>query len=104
MSFVKSALIVAGLSLAFTTGALAQAKDPDINDDGMAYITNPAGKVTKIKKINAKGHAMIVKHGVKLKPGTMIYRKGSDFYMLENKKLDNDMWMHDHAKGWVEGE
>jgi len=43
-----------------------------------------------------------LKHATPLKPGTIVYRSGNNFYLLENKMIDGKM-TEDHAKGWVGG-
>ena len=62
----------------------------------MTYL---GGKATKV---NAAGHSLMMKHATQLKPGTVIYRSGNNFYVLENKMIDGKM-TEDHAKGWVGG-
>jgi hypothetical protein len=109
MNFVKSALIGASMALAITTGAFAQSANVDIND-GIAMVVMADGKMVPLYthvgmkgkgKVNAKGHAMLMKAATKLKPGTIIYRSGNDYYMLENTKIGDQMAL-DHAKGWYD--
>jgi hypothetical protein len=116
MSFSKSALVAAGLTVAVATGAYAQGSTlgagPESSDvnlfDRTGFYTDEGGKVhvlgTSKKKVNAKGHAMIMKYGKKLPPHTMIYRVGSDVYLMEGKALQEDtkQSLTDHAKGWLE--
>jgi hypothetical protein len=116
MSFSKSALIAAGLTVAVATGAYAQGSTlgagPESSEvnlfDRTGFYTDSTGKVmvlgTKTKKVNAKGHALIMKHGKKLPPHTMIYRVGNDVYMLEGKALEADtkQTLTDHARGWID--
>ena len=99
MLFSKSVLLAAGLTLALATGAIAQAMG-----DKAAIVTDQSGKVTHITRVNAKGHATIMKHGKKLAPGTVIYRSGDDVYALEGKALEQDtsQTLTDHAKGWID--
>jgi len=118
MSFSKSALIAAGLTVAVATGAYAQGSTlgagPESSEvnlfDRTGFYTDATGKVhsigTKAKKVNAKGHAMIMKYGKKLPPHTMIYRVGNDVYMLEGKALEQDtkQTLTDHAKGWIDSD
>jgi hypothetical protein len=118
MSFSKSALIAAGLTVAVATGAYAQGSTlgagPESSEvnlfDRTGFYTDATGKVrvlgTKAKKVNAKGHAMIMKYGKKLPPHTMIYRVGNDVYMLEGKAIEQDTKQNltDHAKGWIDSD
>ncbi len=105
MSLLKSTLIAAGLSLALATAASAQSMTPSIND-GIAMVVTESGAMTylggKPMKVNAAGHSMLMKHATQLKPGTIIYRSGNNFYMLENRAINGRMAL-DHAKGWVGG-
>jgi hypothetical protein len=115
MSFSKSTLIAAGLTLAAVTGAYAQGSTlgagPESSDvnlfDRTGFYMDETGKMHAIgsskKHVNAKGHAMIMKYGKKLPPHTMIYRVGNDMYMMEGKALEDDtkQSLTDHAKGWV---
>ena len=109
MSLIKSALIGAALTLAIASGASAQSNNVDVGD-GIAMVITADGKMVPLStqvgkkgtgKINAKGHAMLMQHATKLKAGTIIYRSGTSYYMLENKKIDADMAL-DHAKGWYD--
>jgi hypothetical protein len=119
MSFSKSVLLAAGLAIGSVTVALAQPVAPgaagqtdEVNIyDKTGFMVDPlSGKTvpvgTKTKRVNAKGHAMIMKHAKKLPPGTVIYRSGGDMYMLDGKALEQDTGqkLTDHAKGWTDSE
>jgi hypothetical protein len=105
MSVMKSILIGAGLSLALAQAAAAQSTTPEIGD-GIAMVVTAQGTMTylggKATKVNATGHKMLMQHATQLKPGTVIYRSGNNFYVLDNKMIDGKM-TEDHAKGWVGG-
>jgi len=108
MSFSKAALLATGLSIALVAGVRAQGA-PDVSlSDKTAVMVDESGKLksvgTKTKTINAKGHAMIMKHGKKMPPHTMIYRSGDDIYTLEGQALQQDtgQTLTDHAKGWID--
>src|SRR5262245_22229099 len=105
MTILKSALVAAGLSIAATAGAFAQSMTPEINS-GITMAVSVNGSLTylggKAAKVNPTGHKMMMKHATRLAPGTIIYRTGNDFYLLENKIIDGKM-AEDHAKGWVGG-
>src|SRR5215468_9841626 len=99
MSTMTSILIGAGLSLALAQAASAQSMTPEITD-GVAMVVTAQGTMTylggKATKVNADGHKMLMQHATQLKPGTIIYRSGSNFYLLENKMIDGKM-TEDHA-------
>jgi hypothetical protein len=103
MFTLKSTLIAAALSFAFAGAASAQSMTPEIND-GIAMVVTSNGTMTylggKPAKVNAAGHSMMMKHATPIKAGTIIYRSGNNYYLLENKMIDGKM-TEDHAKGWV---
>jgi hypothetical protein len=105
MLTMKSILIGAGLSFALAHAASAQSMTPEIGD-GIAMVVTAQGTMTylggKATKVNAAGHSALMQHATPLKPGTIIYRSGNTYYMLENKMIDGRM-TEDHAKGWVGG-
>ena len=105
MNAMKSILIGAGLSLALAQAAAAQSMTSEITD-GVAMVVTAQGTMTylggKATEVNAMGHTMLMQHAMPLKPGTIIYRSGNNFYLLENKMIDGKM-TEDHAKGWVGG-
>jgi hypothetical protein len=102
MFTLKSTLIAAAASFAFAGAASAQSMTPEITD-GVAMVVMPNGTMTylggKPAKVNATGHAMMMKHGTPLKAGTIIYRSGNNFYLLENKMIDGKM-TEGHTRGW----
>ena len=79
-----------------------------LKDEGQ--LDEATGKLKTVgtynKKINAKGHATIMKYAKKLPPHTMIYRSGDDIYVLEGQALQNDtsQTLSDHAKGWIDSD
>jgi len=103
MSMLKSTLIGAGLSIAATTGVLAQSMTPELND-GIAMVVSTNGSLGYLggspTKVNPTGHRMLMQHAKRLPSGTIIYRSGNNLYLLENKMIDGKMAL-DHAKGWV---
>lgn len=102
---MKAILIGAAMSAASATLASAQSMTPEITD-GIAMVVTANGTMTylggKPTKVNAAGHDMLMKHATPLKSGTIVYRSGNNFYLLENKMIDGKM-AEDHAKGWVGG-
>ena len=105
MSISKSILVAAGLSLALAAGVSAQSLNTDVSD-GIAMIITAEGKMVplggRMTKVNATGHKMLMQHATPIKAGTILYRSGNTYYMLENKMVDGKM-VEDHAKGWVGG-
>jgi predicted lipoprotein with Yx(FWY)xxD motif len=110
MSFAKSTLLATALSLALATAASAQNAPEAGLPDKTAVMVDQSGKLKTVgtynKKINAKGHATIMKYAKKLPPHTMIYRSGDDIYVLEGQALQNDtsQTLSDHAKGWIDSD
>ena len=101
MFTLKSTLIAAGLSFAFAGAASAQSMTPEIGD-GIAMVVTSSGMTYlggKPAKVNAAGHSMMMKHATPIKAGTVIYRSGNNYYLLENKMIDGKM-TEDHARGW----
>jgi len=105
MTSLKSILVATGLSIAAATAASAQSMTPEITD-GVAMVVSANGSLTylggKAAKMSPTGHQMMMKHATRLAPGTIVYRTGNNFYLLENKMIDGAM-VEDHAKGWVGG-
>jgi len=100
MFTMKSTLIAAAVSFAFAGAASAQSMT-DFGD-GVAMVVTSSGMAYlggKPAKVNATGHAMMMKHGTPIKAGTIIYRSGNNYYLLENKMIDGKM-TEDHARGW----
>jgi hypothetical protein len=91
MSFIKTATVAAGMSLALLTGALAQGGlEPwDIREHS-AYFIMMDGKMMRVN-VGDKGMAMLMKHARKVPRGTVFVMSGGQLYMVSGAK------MFDHA-------
>jgi hypothetical protein len=109
MSLLNSALLGTALALApLTTAALAQTPKAELTD-GVAVVILADGQTPYLGGVNQDsmfvnpdGHAMLLKHGTLLAPGTIIYRSGNNIYLLENKMIEGQT-VRDRMQYWVGG-
>lgn len=87
MSFIKTAVIAGGMSLAMLTGALAQGglEAWDIRER-TAYFVMPDGKMMRMA-VGEKGMAMLMKHARKVPRGTVFLMSGGQLYMVTGAKM-----------------
>src|SRR3954454_3560122 len=90
MSFTKSAILAAGMSLATLTGALAQGAggglEPwDIRDHS-AYIVMMDGKMMRMS-VGDKGASMLMKGAKRVPRGTVFMMSGGQLYMINASKM-----------------
>lgn len=87
MSFVKTTLVAAGMSLALLTNALAQGglEAWDIREHS-AYFIMMNGKMMRVN-VGDKGMAMLMKHARKVPRGTVFVMSGGDLYMVNGAKM-----------------
>jgi hypothetical protein len=100
MSLLKSTLLGTGILLALATTASAQSFNPNLPDGNVMMLRDGRFQHFGGTKVNAKGHAAFLKHGVELTPGSMVYNWNGRHYLLVNKE-DDGMLFSDHAKGWI---
>jgi hypothetical protein len=87
MSFLKSTLVAAGVTLALVSGIAAQGGgDPWDLKERMAYVVMMDGSMKQVR-LGDKGHAMLMKDAKKLPRGTVIVRSGGDLYMIDASKM-----------------
>jgi hypothetical protein len=87
MSFIKTAIVAAGMSLALLTGALAQGglEAWDIRER-MAYFVMPDGKMMRMN-LGDNGMAMLMKNAKKVPRGTVFVMSGGQLYMVNAAKM-----------------
>ena len=87
MSFAKTTLVAAGMSLALLTGALAQGglEAWDIRERS-AYVVMMDGKMMRVS-LGDKGMTMLMKGAKKVPRGTVFVMSGGDLYMVNASKM-----------------
>ena len=87
MSFIKTAVIAGGMSLAMLTGALAQGglEAWDIRER-TAYFVMPDGKMMRMA-VGEKGMAMLMKGAKRVPRGTVFMMSGGQLYMINASKM-----------------
>src|SRR3954447_24384779 len=87
MSFIKTAIVAGGMSLALLTGALAQGGlEPwDIREHS-AYFIMMDGKMMRVN-VGDKGMAMLIKRARKVPRGTVFVMSGGQLYMVSGAKM-----------------
>ncbi len=91
MSFIKTAIVAGGMSLALLTGALAQGGgggglEPwDIREHS-AYFIMMNGKMMRVN-VGDKGMAMLMKRARKVPHGTVFVMSGGELYMVNAAKM-----------------
>ena len=86
MSFTKTALVAAGMSLALLTHAAAQNLEPwDIREHS-AYVIMMDGKMMRVN-LGDKGMGMLMKGAKKVPRGTVFVMSGGQLYMVNASKM-----------------
>jgi len=86
MSFTKTALVAAGMSLALLTHAAAQNLEPwDIREHS-AYVIMMDGKMMRVN-LSDKGMATLMKGAKKVPRGTVFVMSGGQLYMVNASKM-----------------
>ena len=86
MSFTKTALAAAGMSLALVTGALAQGLEPWDIRERSAYVVMMDGKMMRVS-LGDKGMTMLMKGAKKVPRGTVFVLSGGQLYMVNASKM-----------------
>jgi hypothetical protein len=90
MSFIKTAIVAAGMSLAMLTGALAQGSGGGLEPwdirERSAYIVMMDGKMMRVS-LGDKGMAMLMKNARKVPRGTVLVMSGGQLYMVNGAKM-----------------
>jgi hypothetical protein len=86
MSFSKTALVAAGMSLALLTGAAAQNLEPWDIRERTAYVVMMDGKMMRVN-LNDKGMASLMKGAKKVPHGTVFVMSGGQLYMVNAAKM-----------------
>ena len=69
-------------------------------DERHAMYFDPNGTMKKFT-LNDAGHAMMMKNARALAAGTIIYRSGGKFYLLEDKKMADGKMMFADMQSWT---
>jgi hypothetical protein len=87
MSFIKTAIVAGGMSLATLTSALAQGglEAWDIRERS-AYVVMMDGKMMRTS-LGDKGMAMLMKNARKVPRGTVFVMSGGQLYMVNAAKM-----------------
>jgi len=86
MSFTKTTLAAAGMSLALVTGALAQGLEPWDIRERSAYVVMMDGKMMRVS-LGDKGMTMLMKGAKKVPRGTVFVMSGGQLYMVNASKM-----------------
>lgn len=87
MSFTKSTLAAAGMSLALVTGAIAQGGlEPWDIRERTAYVVMMDGKMMRVS-LGDKGMSMLMKNAKKVPRGTVFIMSGGQLYMVNASKM-----------------
>ena len=86
MSFTKTALVAAGLSMALLTGAAAQNLEAWDIRDRTAYVVMMDGSMKSVR-LGDKSMAMLMKGAKKVPRGTVLIMSGGDLYMVRAPKM-----------------
>jgi hypothetical protein len=86
MSFTKTTLAAAGMSLALVTGALAQGLEPWDIRERSAYVVMMDGKMMRVS-LGDKGMTMLMKGAKKVPRGTAFVMSGGQLYMVNASKM-----------------
>lgn len=97
----KIVLLAAGVAVVLGTTA-ARAVDEEVAnvEERHAMYFDMNGKMHKLT-LNDAGHAMMMKNARALAAGTVIYRSGGKFYLLEDKKMANGKMMFADMQSWT---
>ena len=86
MSFTKTALIAAGMSMALLTGAVAQNLEPWDIREHTAYVITMDGKTMRVS-MSDKGMETLMKGAKRVPRGTVFVMSGSQLYMINAAKM-----------------
>jgi hypothetical protein len=87
MSFTKTALVAAGMSMALLTGALAQGGlEPWDIRERTAYVVMMDGKMMRVS-LGDKGMTTLMKGAKKVPRGTVFVMSGGQLYMVNASKM-----------------
>ena len=86
MSFTKTALIAAGMSLALLTGAVAQNLEPWDIREHTAYVITMDGKTMRVS-MSDKGMTTLMKGAKRVPRGTVFVMSGGQLYMINATKM-----------------
>ena len=86
MSFTKTALIAAGMSMALLTGAVAQNLEPWDIREHTAYVITMDGKAMRVS-MSDKGMTTLMKGAKRVPRGTVFVMSGGQLYMVNASKM-----------------
>lgn len=86
MSFTRTALVAAGMSMALLTGAAAQNLEPWDIRDRTAYVVMMDGTMKSVR-LGDRSMAMLMKGAKKVPRGTVLIMSGGDLYMVRSPKM-----------------
>ena len=86
MSFIKTAVVAAGLSLALLTHAAAQNLEPWDIREHTAYVITMDGKTMRVS-MSDKGMATLMKGAKRVPRGTAFVMSGGQLYMVNAAKM-----------------
>ena len=91
MSFTKTTLVAAGMSMALMTGALAQGGgggglEPWDIRERSAYVVMMDGKMMRVS-LGDRGMSMLMKGAKKVPRGTVFVMSGGQLYMVNASKM-----------------
>jgi hypothetical protein len=86
MSFVKTALGSAAISMALLSGASAQNPEPWDLRERMAYVVTPGGK-TMTMQLNERSVSMLMRTAKRVPRGTAFIMSKGELYMVNASKM-----------------
>jgi len=97
----KLTILAAGIATVFASTAARAVDNETANvEDRHAMYFAANGTMQKFT-VNEAGHAMMMKNARALAAGTIIYRSGGKFYLLEDKKMANGKMMFADMQSWT---
>lgn len=98
MSFIKTALVAAGMSMALLTGAAAQNLEPWDIRERTAYVIMMDGKTMRVS-LTDKSMAMLMKNAKRVPRGTVFVMSEGQLYMVDAKKMFDKAGMPSFGAG-----
>jgi hypothetical protein len=86
MSFLRTALAAAGISLALASGAAAQNPEPWDLKERTAYVVMLDGK-TMTMNLNQRSVALLMKSAKRVPRGTALIMSNGQLYMVNARKM-----------------
>ena len=86
MSFTKTALIAAGMSMVLLTGAVARNLEPWDIREHTAYVITMDGKAMRVS-MSDKGMTTLMKGAKRVPRGTVFVMSGGQLYMVNASKM-----------------